>query len=354
MPSITRIPGWIDKALDLIKGTREAARDTPRLQRMYEELPALPRYLSPRAVSRSLTLSEPGQVVALSPDQFLSLAAHLPKEVAAPYVDHYSDLITHGKWVEPSPGLFMEHYLQGRRNTPFEGFEETPWLRYMQHPSDPSIGQITGHEGRHRFYTLQQLDPTLQLPTRISELGHPLPALPREVYPESGNTPTPLDLSKAKRYDRGGLVKGALQLIARTLSPGSQEAREALHMPPLPRAQAKQLTPNDFNRRVIASEMFGEADISPTTLLSTPEGRLAAAYQMSQDPSGTSLHYLLSHLPGAGSQALEHAYQSAPTRPVTLHAIPGSEGFYRKQPGWEEVVEDGISKFIRRKQGGLV
>lgn len=152
-------------------------------------------------------------------------------------------------------------------------------------------------------------------------------------------------------------IRGALQLLSKVLSPGAQEAREALYYPPIRGIKLKELSPNEFNQRMVASEMFGEADSTPTTLLRTPEGLAAAAYQLKQEPGkeGTMLSYLLSKIPGAGSQALEHAYQAAQAKPVYLHAIPGSEEFYRKQlpKGWIELDDNGIPKFMRYAKGGL-
>lgn len=105
------------------------------------------------------------------------------------------------------------------------------------------------------------------------------------------------------------------------------------------------------NARIVTNEIISNAD-DPTTVFFSPSGETLAAYQLSARPEGTYLPNLVSYEKGRGKEALEHAYQSAQKRPVHLYAIPGSEGFYRKQPGWEESLEEGVSKFTRKAEGG--
>lgn len=149
-----------------------------------------------------------------------------------------------------------------------------------------------------------------------------------------------------------------LSALRRVLHPAGDPAmREALHFPPM--RHEGRLGDNDFNRRVIASEMQRELDNVPTTAFYRPDNTLAGAYQLDPGKWGTELSYLLSNQPGLGAQLLEDAYRTAkqvnPERRVALSAIPGSEGFYRKQAplGWFEGERDGIPFFVRKAQGGL-
>lgn len=147
-----------------------------------------------------------------------------------------------------------------------------------------------------------------------------------------------------------------LQALRRVIhAPGDQAAREALHIPP----GSTILDNNDFNRRIISTEMQQKLEKTPTTAFYRPDNTLAGAYQLDPGKWGTDLAYLLSNEPGLGTQLLEDAYRSAkqlqPDKRVVLNAIPGSEGFYRKQQprGWVEGVGEGVPIFIRKAQGGL-
>lgn len=147
-----------------------------------------------------------------------------------------------------------------------------------------------------------------------------------------------------------------LQSLRRVVHPpGDQAAREALYIAP----GTPVLNDNDFNRRVISSEMQQKLEGVPTTAFYRPDNSLAGAYQLDPGKWGTELSYLLSNEPGLGRQLLEEAYRSAkqlqPDKRVVLNAIPGSEGFYRKQIplGWSEGVREGTPIFIRKAQGGL-
>lgn len=149
-----------------------------------------------------------------------------------------------------------------------------------------------------------------------------------------------------------------LSALRRVLHPaGDPAAREALYTPPA--SEAQKLTDNEFNRRMIATEMQKKLDEVPTTAFYRSDNSLAGAYQLSPDKWDTDLSYLLSNQPGLGTQLLEDAYRAAkqlqPDRRVRLNAIPGSEEFYRKQRqyGWNEGVQEGMPVFIRKAQGGL-
>ena len=149
-----------------------------------------------------------------------------------------------------------------------------------------------------------------------------------------------------------------LQALRRVIHPpGDPAAREALHVPPM--RQESSLLPNDFNRRMISTEMQQKLDQVPTTAFYRPDNSLAGAYQLEPGKWDTDLSYLLSNQPGLGTQLLEDAYRAAkqlqPDKRVRLNAIPGSEEFYRKQAplGWSEGVQEGMPVFIRRARGGL-
>lgn len=147
-----------------------------------------------------------------------------------------------------------------------------------------------------------------------------------------------------------------LQALRRVIhAPGDQAAREAFHVPP----GSPIRDDNDFNRRIVSTEMQQKLESTPTTAFYRPDNSLAGAYQLDPGKWGTELSYLLSNEPGLGKQLLEEAYRSAkqlqPDKRVVLNAIPGSEGFYRKQIplGWTEGVREGTPIFIRKAKGGL-
>ena len=149
-----------------------------------------------------------------------------------------------------------------------------------------------------------------------------------------------------------------LSALRRVIHPvGAPEARSALNIPVMKHEQA--LSDNDFNRRMISTEMQQKTEEAPTTAFYGPNSTLAGAYQLDPGKWGTEISYLLSNQPGLGKQLLEDAYRAAkqvnPDKRVVLSAIPGSEGFYRKQIpyGWAEGSRDGVPIFIRRARGGL-
>lgn len=110
---------------------------------------------------------------------------------------------------------------------------------------------------------------------------------------------------------------------------------------------------NEWNKVTLPDEMASNMqhpDVR-THVFFDADGRAQGAYQLD---SRAQVPYLLSDMPGLGAHLLDDAYFVAPQKPLSLHAIPGSEGFYRKQPGWVESQEDGISKFTKKAHGGLV
>lgn len=193
---------WIDKLLSLV-----SSPNVGRAGKLYEELPHTQKAYSPQAVANILEWAPQNDIVGLRPREFRELSEYLSREQADPYVAHYKNLLEQRKWVEPPPDLFMEHYLETVRNQPFEGFSSVPFLQYKQDPTSPIRGQIMGHEGRHRFLTLEDLyGPDLDWPVRISNTHDRLPKHPMMVYPQHGLTPS-LDLSRKPRFAQGGLCQ---------------------------------------------------------------------------------------------------------------------------------------------------
>lgn len=141
-------------------------------------------------------------------------------------------------------------------------------------------------------------------------------------------------------------------------APKDLDALQALHLPPSKVPDSK-LGPNEFNRRMVAQEMQSAVNDYPTTAFYGPDSKLQGAYQLNIKPNETEIAYLLSHVPGLGTELLEQAYRAAklqvPNKPVTLNAIPGSEEFYRRQleKGWRESSPEGVPKFMRKAHGGL-
>lgn len=169
-----------------------------RIKEMLDAAPTTPRYFSPQSIAKVLNDEPP--VIALRPEQFHQLASPLPRSAAAPYIDHYARMITRGDWVEPPPGLYMEHYLQQQRARPFEGFNSVPWLKFIRDPQNPEVSQAHGHEGRHRMYVVQDLDPGARIPVQAFNL----PPNPITTYSENPRA-VPLDLSDVPRFSQGGL-----------------------------------------------------------------------------------------------------------------------------------------------------
>lgn len=170
--------------------------------------------------------------------------------------------------------------------------------------------------------------------------------LPSVLQVVSGNIPSGLNLGN---FAGGGIIPGALEALQRAIHgpENYQKVREILS----PVTKSRSGYP--FDHQAIANEMSVNAEKAPTTILSR-DGVPQAAYQLESRPDGTMLSYLLGMQKGAGTSALEDAYHAAAKKPVYLHAVPGSEGFYRKQKAWTEVDDDGIPKFIRKAHGGLI
>lgn len=146
-----------------------------------------------------------------------------------------------------------------------------------------------------------------------------------------------------------------LQLLQRIILRGEEEAPRLLELLQHVRSRKPAIQDtNAWNRVTIPDEMASNlrnSDVRTHLFVNPKTQRAVGAYQL--DSKG-SIPYLLSDQPGLGSHLLEDAYFVAPQKPLSLHAIPGSEGFYRKQPGWVESQEEGISKFTRKAKGGLV
>lgn len=110
--------------------------------------------------------------------------------------------------------------------------------------------------------------------------------------------------------------------------------------------------------KIIMNELLsnaGEPDVT-THLFRNPEGVARAGFQLSPRDDRTYIPYMFSLDPGLGHQTLEDAYRISPQKPVFLYSTnePNTLEFYRKQPGWIESNEDGVSKFTRKAQGGLI
>lgn len=193
---------WIDKLRQLTEAAHRS-----RAEELYERLPHISEVYSPKAVADAVEWTPSRDIVAMRPKEFRDLSEYLPREQADPYVAHYRDLVKNKRWVEPQPNLFMEHYLDTVRNRPFEGFSSIPFLQYKQDPTSAIRGQIMGHEGRHRFLTIEDLfGPDLDWPVRISNTHDSLPKHPMMVYPQGGMRPA-IDLSRKPRFAQGGLVQ---------------------------------------------------------------------------------------------------------------------------------------------------
>ena len=115
-------------------------------------------------------------------------------------------------------------------------------------------------------------------------------------------------------------------------------------------------TPEDH--KIIMNELLsnaGEEDVT-THLFRNPEGVARAGFQLSPRDDRTYIPYMFSLDSGLGHQALEDAYRTSTQKPVFLYSTdePKTLEFYRKQPGWVESNEDGVSKFTRKAKGGLI
>lgn len=118
-----------------------------------------------------------------------------------------------------------------------------------------------------------------------------------------------------------------------------------------------------WDQKSIASELVSNAEADPGSIthVFTSDGKVAkVAYQLSPRDDGTYLPYLVSFEKGLGGEALEDAYLTAkgrwPNNSVYLYSTPEAEGFYDRQVlrGWKKSNEDGIPRYERKAQGGLV
>lgn len=118
------------------------------------------------------------------------------------------------------------------------------------------------------------------------------------------------------------------------------------------------LRENEFNKKALIDQLYRDAEQHKdlyTQAFLDDKGNAVGLYQTRRQPGkGTSLNYMISDQPGLGTEMLEEVYRFAPERPVTLHALPGTEDFYRRFPEWEEDRSEGVSKFIRKAGGGIV
>jgi len=118
------------------------------------------------------------------------------------------------------------------------------------------------------------------------------------------------------------------------------------------------------DQKTIANELLRNIEDDPTAqthmFTQGPGLSASAAYQLAPRKEGTYLPYLVSFEKGLGHQALEDAYQQAkkqwPEQPVYLYSTPHAEDFYDRQipRGWVKDTEDGIPRYQRKADGGLV
>lgn len=193
---------WLDQVL-----RRVQPEDAERVENIVRDMPHTAEIYTPEAVSRAVDSA--AQLRGTTPDQFLELAYPLGEldEFSEGLVKHYADLVRGGKWSEPGPDLFKDHYLERQRRTPFEGFSDVPFLQMQENPMS---WLTTGHEGRHRNVVLQELygEDTPQLTRFLKEYDSEKPLkikYPHIVESEEGYGGT-LDLSRTKRYAKGGLA----------------------------------------------------------------------------------------------------------------------------------------------------
>lgn len=173
--------------------------DKERSIALIKDMPHMAEVYRPQAVARALIGTE--QLRGVTPAEFLQLAYPLDyTDDVLDTVEHYKDLVRTGTWQEPRAGLFKDWYLAERRNTPYEGFSDVPFLTMRE---EPFSWKTVGHEGRHRMNVLGDLygmqEPTL---TRIKDVTRKYPSI---VESEKGGYG--LDLSRTKRYAKGGLAK---------------------------------------------------------------------------------------------------------------------------------------------------
>ncbi len=211
---LAKIAKWYDDAVSrILKRRTHDAGEPERLYSMTQDMPHMTEIFSPDAAAELLVRHPEGFVKPLTPGEFRSLAAPLPRDQVEPYIEHYKDLLTQQRWVEPPPGLFQDRYLNQMREKGFEGFEDVPRLWYHPaFPDEPNLsGRITGHEGRHRAYAIEDLyGPDVEMPVGFYNPGN-TDRVPYFMYPE---TPDPQDLlykrsieMPRRKYAKGGLAR---------------------------------------------------------------------------------------------------------------------------------------------------
>lgn len=211
---LSRLARWYDDAVSqILKRRTHDAGEPERLYSMIQDMPHMAEIFSPDAAAELLVRHPDGFVKPLTPGEFRSLATPLPRDQVEPYIEHYKDLLTQQRWVEPPPGLFRDRYLNQMREKGFEGFEDVPRLWYHPaFPDEPNLsGRITGHEGRHRAYAIEDLyGPDVEMPVGFYNQGN-TDRVPYFMYPE---TPDPQDLMykrsiemPRRKYANGGLAR---------------------------------------------------------------------------------------------------------------------------------------------------
>lgn len=211
---LAKIAKWYDDAVSqILKRRTHDAGEPERLYSMTQDMPHMAEIFSPDAAAELLVRHPEGFVKPLTPSEFRGLASPLPRDQVEPYIEHYKDLLTQREWVEPPPGLFQERHLQRMREQPFQGFDDVPRLWYQPaFPDDPNLsGRITGHEGRHRAYAIEDLyGPDIEMPVGFYNPGD-TDRVPFFMYPE---TRDPQDLiykrtmeMPRRKYAEGGLVE---------------------------------------------------------------------------------------------------------------------------------------------------
>jgi len=112
---------------------------------------------------------------------------------------------------------------------------------------------------------------------------------------------------------------------------------------------------NEWRKVIMANELVANAETPGvrTHMFVDDTGKAQGAYQLSGAKDGTYLPYMVADQKGLGTELLDDAQFLTPTQLLELYAIPGSDGFYRKRPGWREDQTDGISRFRYQKPGGL-
>lgn len=152
------------------------------------------------------------------------------------------------------------------------------------------------------------------------------------------------------------MMAGPLSLLQRLIATPKDldRVRDLFEPHVVPRSK----TPIDH--QIIANQLLRNIEDDPEALTHILyQDQLAkAAYQFSPRKDGTYLPYLVSFEKGLGTPMLEEAYQTAkkayPENPVFLYSTPEALPFYRKQKQWRESEFEGVPKFERKAQGGLV